>query len=487
MQSTPAEPDDPPALQKDEPPLVVDLDGTLLLSDMLAESFFARLSEAPLAALGALFSLWRGRAALKSRIAAGARPDLARLPWNDAVIDLIVAERERGRQVYLASATDRVLVQAVAAHLRLFDGVFASDGVRNLSGAAKAASLCAAFGDGGFDYAGNDRVDMAVWEKARRVIVVNAPDRLVRRVRDRWAQADVIGGARPGLRTYLTAMRVHQWVKNVLVFVPMLSAHRFTPGMFATCWLAFLSFSFCASSVYVTNDLIDLERDRLHANKRNRPFAAGRIPILHGLAMVPALLLVSLLMAWAVTPRFLGVLALYYAATLAYSLVLKRQIMLDVVTLACLYGLRLLAGGAAAGIPLSAWLAAFSIFLFTGLALVKRCAELSGRIAAGGGDPVGRGYRLADLPVLEMLSAASGFTAALVFELYVNSEAEVTRLYSHPKWLSGICVVLVYWIGHVMIVTHRGDMKDDPVVFAATDVTSLCCGLLVACVFFASL
>ncbi len=478
---------DPVAADDRQTPLVIDLDGTLLQSDILVESFFALLSEAPLTALGGLFSLRRGKAALKARIAADASLDLARLPWNDQLIDMIVAERSLGRRIYLASASDRRIVQAVADHLDLFDGIFASDGHCNLSGAAKAAALSEAFGEGGFDYAGNAAVDLAVWRHARRVIVVNAPPGLVRRVQGLWADAQAIGTFRPGLRTYLKAIRVHQWVKNVLLFVPMLSAHRFGLGAFASCCLAFLSFSLCASSVYVLNDLIDLNRDRLHRSKRRRPFAAGKIPILTGLALVPLMLLAAALLALTVNPRFAGVLAVYYAATLAYSLALKRQMMIDVVVLACLYGLRLLAGGAAANVALSAWLATFSIFLFTSLALVKRCTELAGRIAAGSGDPAGRGYRLADLPILEMLAAASGFTAALVFELYANSDTAVVQLYTHPKWLSAVCVVMVYWIGHVMIITHRGEMQDDPVVFAATDRTSLCCGALAAAVFLLSI
>jgi phosphoserine phosphatase len=345
---------DPVAADDRQTPLVIDLDGTLLQSDILVESFFALLSEAPLTALGGLFSLRRGKAALKARIAADASLDLARLPWNDQLIDMIVAERSLGRRIYLASASDRRIVQAVADHLDLFDGIFASDGHCNLSGAAKAAALSEAFGEGGFDYAGNAAVDLAVWRHARRVIVVNAPPGLVRRVQGLWADAQAIGTFRPGLRTYLKAIRVHQWVKNVLLFVPMLSAHRFGLGAFASCCLAFLSFSLCASSVYVLNDLIDLNRDRLHRSKRRRPFAAGKIPILTGLALVPLMLLAAALLALTVNPRFAGVLAVYYAATLAYSLALKRQMMIDVVVLACLYGLRLLAGGAAANVALSA-------------------------------------------------------------------------------------------------------------------------------------
>lgn len=469
-----------------EPPLVVDLDGTLLASDMLVEGFFSLLSEAPLKALGALVALRDGKAALKARIAAAAKLTLARMPWNDRLIDLIVAERVRGRRVYLASATDQRLVQAVADHLGLFDGVFASNGVVNLSGDAKAAALCAAFGEGGFDYAGNSRIDLAVWRRARHIVAVDASPSLIAEVRRYRADATVLGISRPHLRSYVQAIRLHQWLKNLLLFVPMLGAHRFDAATVSRCLIAALSFSLCASSVYVMNDLIDLDRDRAHHSKRARPFAAGRIPILHGLVMSPAMLVAAAALAVAVNVRFVGVLAIYYVTTVAYSLLLKRRMMIDVAVLAGLYGLRLLAGGAATYVPLSAWLATFSIFLFTCLAVVKRCTELASRAAAGSGDPSGRGYQIKDLPVLEGLASASGCVAVLVFELYANS-ADVAYLYGHPKWLSAICVILIYWVGYVMILTHRGEMKDDPVVFAATDRTSLCCGLLAAAVFFLSL
>ena len=256
--------------------------------------------------------------------------------------------------------------------------------------------------------------------------------------------------------------------------------------MLFACLLTFVSFSLCASSVYLLNDLIDLERDRNHPTKRFRPFASGRIPILHGFVMTPALLGLAVLAGLAVGAKFLLVLAVYYALTLAYSLFLKRQMMLDAVTLACLYGMRLVGGSVAAGVALSAWLGAFSIFFFMSLALVKRTTELVGRISKAQGDPGGRGYKLGDLPIVEMLSAASGMTAVLVYALYANSPA-VQVLYTHPNRLSLVCVVLIYWLSRVVILAHRGEMHDDPIVFAATDRTSQICGVVTAAIVAASL
>lgn len=466
-------------------PLVVDLDGTLLRSDMLVETFFALLAVAPLRALGAVAALRQGRAAFKARVAGDAGLDLAALPWNEQVIDLIEAARAEGRPVYLASASDRRLVAAVAAHLGLFDGIFASDGRTNLSSHAKAAVLCDAFGAGGFDYVGNSGADVAVFERARAVIVVSTTQRFADRMLARWPDARVIHSGSATPKTYARAIRVHQWLKNLLLFVPMLGAHHFTLAAISSCVLGFFSFSLCASSVYVMNDLVDLGRDRLHPTKRRRPFAAGTVPVLHGLVMVPLLLgaavVLALLVSSSFSVKFMAVLGVYYVITVAYSLWLKRLMMIDIVVLACLYGLRLLAGGAAASVPLSAWLALFALFLFTMLATVKRCTELAERVAAGKGNPAGRDYQLGDLPLLEGFAAASGLTAILVLALYANSDA-VAALYVHPKWLAGLCVVTVYWVGRVLLLMHRGQMKDDPVVFAATDRISLGCGAIAGAV-----
>jgi 4-hydroxybenzoate polyprenyltransferase len=301
-----------------------------------------------------------------------------------------------------------------------------------------------------------------------------------------WLAGETVATAprsagRAALKAYAHALRVHQWLKNLLLFVPMLGAHHLDARSFGHCALGFASFSLCASGVYVINDLVDLGRDRQHPNKRRRPFAAGTLPVARGRAMVPLLLGAALLLApfasAAFSAKFVAVLAGYVAIAVAYSLWLKRLMMVDIVVLACLYGLRLLAGGAAAGVPLSPWLALFALFLFTMLATVKRCTELAGRLAAGTGDPAGRGYRLGDLPLLEAFAAASGLTAILVLALYANSEA-VSALYVHPKWMAGLCVVTVYWVGRVLLLAHRGEMRDDPVVFAATDRASLGCAAL---------
>jgi 4-hydroxybenzoate polyprenyltransferase len=467
--------------KKNPVPLVADVDGTLIKSDLLIESFFMLLSTKPLRALAALASLPRGRAAFKARLAGETKLDMAGLPFNPGILALLKAEKRKGRKLYLASASDRKYVEALARRLGIFDGVFASDGKTNLVGSAKAAALCAAFGKGGFDYAGDSSKDKAVWLKARGVLVVGSTHAFLNRIRKRFPRARGIDERRLSFKDYLRAMRVHQWLKNLLIFVPCLLAHRTQVHDLFFLSLAFLSFSLCASSAYIANDLLDLRNDRQHPSKSARPLASGRIPIGHGIGMVPVLLLAALALAYKLPIEFLALLAVYYVTTMSYSVWLKRKVIVDVVTLAGLYGLRLAAGGLAVAVLLSTWFVAFSVFLFLSLALVKRCTELIGQSGKGRNDVAGRGYLLRDLPMLETMAASSGYIAILVFALYINSPA-VNGLYRTPEYLWAICLVLFYWISKILLMTHRGQMHDDPVVFAATDLKSLACGALVAAI-----
>lgn len=456
-------------------PLVVDLDGTLLKTDLLYEALFLLLGADPPAVLRAVAALPGGKAAFKARLADAAVLDLHRLPVDEEVLDLVRRARAQGRPVWLASASDTRWVEAFAEHTGLFDGVLASDGRNNLGGHAKAQALVAAFGEGGFDYVGNDPVDVPVWAKARVAWVADPRPGLVAAAGRVAGEVRTLSPRPRSARHYLRAMRVHQWLKNLLIFVPGIAAHVTDPLAYAKGLLAFLAFGLCASGVYLLNDLLDLGSDRAHATKRNRPFAAGILPLVDGFRLCPLLLLAALALALAVSPAFLAVLAAYYVMTLGYSLRIKRVLMLDVVVLAGLYGVRVVAGAAAFAVPLSEWLIALCIFLFLSLALVKRVAELAARLAQGRGDPEGRAYRLADLPLLEMLATASGLVAVLVLALYINSP-DVVRLYALPQALWAGCLVLLYWLGRILILTHRGVMHDDPVVFAVTDRVSLLCG-----------
>ena len=469
-----------PAAAGAGPPLVVDLDGTLVRSDLLVESFLALVSAFPGRALAALWALRRGKAAFKAAVADHAAVEAATLPYDEDVLAAVRAARAEGRPTVLASASDVRLVRAVAAHLDAFDAVLGSEPGTNLAGERKADALAARYGEGGFDYVGDHPVDRAVWTRARRAVVVRPSARFARRLEREGLAVEPLGVRRPALRPHLRALRPHQWLKNALIFAPPLAGHAPPPALLA-CLLAFVSFSLCASSVYVLNDLLDLASDRDHARKRRRPFASGDVPLAHGALMAPLLLLAAVAVGAFLPGRFLMVLAGYFALTLSYSLGLKRLVMIDVVTLACLYGARLLAGSAASDVLLSHWLEALAVFLFLSLALVKRLAELVDRIAAGKGDPAGRGYRLSDLPMVEAMAAASGFVAVVVLALYLNSP-DVGVLYRYPHRLWLICVVVLYWVSRMLITAHRGEMHDDPVVYAVRDRASQVCGLLCAAV-----
>jgi 4-hydroxybenzoate polyprenyltransferase/phosphoserine phosphatase len=455
-------------------PLVVDLDGTLIKSDLLVESFFALLSGMPLRGVAAAAALRSGRAHLKARIAQEAVLELSSLPFNEELLTFLRAEKARGRKLYLATAANEKYANGIAAHIGLFDGVFASDAKTNLKGQAKADLLCKIFGRGNFDYVGNDAADLAIWETAGGVLVVGASGRLLRIVQRRFPGARIIAPRTTGLKDYARALRLHQWLKNLLVFVPAFTAHHFDGATMLACVIAFFSFSLCASSVYLLNDLLDLRSDRDHPTKRRRPFASGQVDILHGIVLIPTILLLSLGIGLLLPWEFPVALAGYYILTLGYSVYLKRQVILDVVALASLYGMRLVGGAAAVSVGLSPWILTFAIFIFLSLALVKRWTELVERINQGKGEMTGRGYRLSDLPVLQTMATSSGYVAVLIFGLYINSPI-VGSLYSQPATLWAIPLILLYWVSRIMILTHRGEMHDDPVLFAAKDRVSLIC------------
>lgn len=465
-------------------PLVVDLDGTLLKTDLLVESFLHLLARHPGKALGALFALARGKAALKAKLAEQALLDIATMPMDTAVLALIAERRAAGGEVVLASASDERYVRAVADHLGGFDRVMGSRDGHNLSGPNKAAALVAAFGEGGFDYIGNARADLPIWEKGHTAYLAGGSGSLARKLKARQPNAHRLDHEAGGARAYLKAMRPHQWLKNLLVFAPAAAGHTLFQNI-GVLLVAFVAFSLCASSVYITNDLLDLAGDRAHPRKRHRPFASGDVPAMGGVVLAIALLAAGFGLACALAGDFVWVMAGYYLLTSAYSFYLKRKPVVDVIVLACLYGMRVVAGGHASHTMLSLWLEALAIFLFLSLALVKRSAELVSRVQAGKADTTaeiaGRGYMLTDLPVIEAMSAAAGYNAVLVLALYINSAA-VRAAYAYPDRLFFLCVLLLAWISRMLVITRRGWMNDDPIVFAVRDKWSLVIGAACAAV-----
>ena len=449
-------------------PLAVDLDGTLIASDLLWEGLFALLKKNPLAIFMVPFWLLKGGPArLKQAIAVVVDIDPATLPYRPEVLKRLREEQANGRKIVLATGTPRKFAEAIARHLGLFDAVLASDGGENLTAERKRKALVEAYGDGGFDYAGNSRHDLKVFDAARDAIVV-APDRAAAR----WQashQSELIETPKPDLRTIRKMLRVHQWLKNVLIAVPLVLAHKyFNPEMLVPAILAFISFSAAASAIYIVNDFFDLALDRAHPTKRERPFASGKLSIPFGLASVGVLLVISLATAAFTTIEFAGVLLVYLVATTAYSLSVKRMLLLDVLTLAGLYTLRILAGAAATGVDVSFWLLAFSIFFFLSLALVKRYVELRSSSLSVGERIAGRGYRIEDQEIVAQAGMASAFSSALVLALYIDSSA-VRELYTHPWMVWPLAPIVLYLTMRIWILARRDEMHDDPVVFIIRD------------------
>ncbi|WP_332745725.1 UbiA family prenyltransferase [Hydrogenophaga sp.] len=463
------------ARHADTCPLYVDLDGTLTPSDTLYESVMLFIRRNPLNLLRLFMWLLLGKAGFKLRLANTVRPDPARLPYHERFVQYLREERARGRSLVLASAADSRIVRDVAAYLKLFDDTLGTnaraDGV-NLSRGNKRDAIAAhaqARGHSTWAYAGNSADDIAVWKGSAQAVAVNAPARVISALQQVHPQARVFEREPLRLKTVLRAIRLKQWSKNALLFLPLLASHRLDPHLWALVLMAFVAFGLCASATYLFNDLLDLPNDRAHRLKRHRPLAAATISIPLAVVLGCVMLVLAFVLAWAVSPGFSAMLLVYTVTTLAYSLVLKRLALIDVLVLSGLYTLRIGAGAVAAQVELSNWLAAISIFLFLSLALVKRCAELEElddeRITLA----PGRGYQPRDLSSLRAMGMASGFLAVMVLALYIDSQnSEV--LYANPEWLWAAAPVLLLWIMRIWLKTGRRELHgEDPLQFALKD------------------
>ncbi len=454
-------------------PLCVDCDGTLLKTDLLHEAVFLLAKQSPAYLFMLPFWLMRGKAYLKHQIANHVTIDFASLPIRDEIIALINSAREEGSKVILITASPQIWAEGVARHVGLFDEAIGSNKHTNLSSINKAQYLCDRFGKKQFDYVGNDFADLPVWSDAASAVVVTSNLTLIRQAKEKAQVKQVIAANRVTAFTYLKALRVHQWLKNLLVWLPLAAAHQLSSSLgIKQALIAFFSFSFCASAVYLLNDLLDLESDRVHIRKRKRPLAAGLIPILHGVLMCGALLCFAVFLALKLHTDFLIVLSFYFTMTLTYSLRLKKQVIVDVILLAGLYTIRVVAGAAATQTMPSFWLLALSMFIFLSLALIKRYSELLITLQLQKTETAGRGYQIADLPVLMSIGISAGMVAVMVLALYVNAP-ESTVFYKHKIWLWLAPPLLMYWISRVWMKAHRGEVDDDPVVFAVKDWQSL--------------
>jgi 4-hydroxybenzoate polyprenyltransferase len=467
-------------------PLVVDLDGTLIRTDMLVETASQFLIQHPFQCFKPLLWLMRGKTVLKTELAQRVQMDVSALPYNTDVLDWVRAEKRNGRRLVLATASHRMLAQQVAQHLNLFDEVLATEGDTNLKSAAKAQALVDRFGEAGFDYVGNDWPDLEVWAKAHTAHVVDAPAGLLDRARAQGAVGQVFASELPAAwMAMLKAMRLHQWMKNLLVFVPLMAAHQYADApRDVLAVLAFVIFSLTASSVYLLNDLVDVLDDRHHARKRHRPFACGALSLITGWALWPLLLVVAVVLSvWLMPWLFSFSLGIYFVLTVAYSLHLKQLAVVDVLTLAALYTLRIIAGAAAIDVAVSFWLLLFSMFIFLSLALIKRYSELKvARDAGKTGALRGRGYEPDDLELVSSLGGSAGFIAVLVLALYIQ-DGQAAHLYAAPQLIWLACPVMLFWISRAWLIAHRGRMHDDPIVFALKDKVSWGVGVFMVAVF----
>lgn len=459
-------------------PLVVDLDGTLILTDVLHESALQLLRAKPAQVFLIPFWLSVGKARLKQKLASDAIFNPENLPYNHELIAWLQLQSIEGRKLVLCTASDRLIASQIAAHLGIFEEVIASDGADNVSGRKKAELLEQRFGASGFDYIGNSKKDIPVWESSCRGVVANASDQIIKEAEKVCDVEHVFPRRSAGWLAWLETLRVHQWLKNLLLFVPLLAAHQIANlNAWAVLLCAFFSFSLCASSSYVCNDLLDLESDRHHPRKKNRKFASGSIPVWQGVLTAPVLLITGLAAGSVVGQEFLFWVVCYFLLTCTYSIAIKRLMLVDCLTLAALYTLRIIAGVVAIGQEASFWLLGFSVFLFLSLAFVKRYTELALQLLNGKAELHGRGYLTADLPLIQMMGITSGYASVVVLALYLNSTA-VTRLYQLPEVVWATVPLMLFWVSWMWMQAHRGTMHDDPLVFALKDKASLLTGFL---------
>ena len=465
----------------------VDLDGTLTFTDILVEAFLELIKKNLLYILVLPFWLLRGKAYMKHQIMQRVSLRVDLLPYNKELLDYLREQKQQGSKLVLISASTQSVVEQVAEHLALFDAAIGSSVSSNCSGHRKLARIRDYSGDADFIYAGNAQVDLQVWRQAQGAILVNTSAALKKRAAACTAVVAVFdskyNAASGIINRSIKAMRPHQWLKNALLFLPLMLAHQIdNTQLLWQAVMAFISFSLCSSSVYVLNDLLDLSADRQHRSKFRRPFAAGDLSPLIGLLLSAVLLVLAFGIAIVLPVEFLLILAVYYLCTCMYSFVLKKIELVDVITLATLYTLRIIAGAAAVSVIPSFWLLAFSMFLFMSLAIVKRYTELSYLRESGITHSAGRGYVAKDLDMLAIFGCTSALMSVMVFALYINSE-DILQQYSTPEILWFICPLLLYLVSRIWLLAFRGEIEEDPIIFALTDgisqaVTVVCITLL---------
>jgi len=461
-------------------PLCVDLDGSLIRTDILWEQLAVLLKRKPWSLLLIVVWMLRGRSYLKHRLASQVSLRVETLPYREDVTEFLRAARAAGRRIALVTASNEAVARDVAAHSGLFDEVYGSTAELNLKGARKAEFLCQKFGEHGFEYLGDSEADLPVWRAAKGAYVVG-PRNLVLKAQRAGSVLGHFESSSVSIATYLRSLRIHHWSKNLLVFLPVLLAHRIAWRPWQEVALGFLLFGTCASGMYILNDLLDLHSDRQHPYKKKRPFAAGELPlwvgILEALVLVPG----SLILSAVVAPKLALVLLAYSAMTILYSWQIKKVVLLDTFLLSGFYTFRIWAGGLVSDTPLSGWFMGFSVFFFLSLAMAKRSSELMHASQLVEEGHSGRGYHVGDRDILAMIGIASCFAAAVVLVLYTQSP-EIHALYLAPQRLILLCPIVVYWLSRVWLMASRGELKADPVQFALRDRTSWILAAVAVCV-----
>jgi 4-hydroxybenzoate polyprenyltransferase/phosphoserine phosphatase len=467
--------------------VVADVDGTILATDLLYESLLLALKRNPLVLFLLPWWLLRGRSTLKSELARraeGLRVDL--MPVHEGVVSYLEMQAASGRRVVLASASDERLVARVADRFNFVTHSIGSSVSRNCKGSKKVEAIKEYLGQHDWEYVGDSEADIAVWREACEVTAVVSSTGYAETISRTFPGARMIEVVRPSWSVILRVLRVHQWLKNFLIFAPMFLAHRWLePMVVGRSVLAAVAFSLCASGVYILNDLLDLASDRQHPRKKKRPCAAGTFPLVYAICLAPLLFVLAFSVAWQIHSQFVGLLLVYLLITTAYSFRLKAIVLVDIILLAMLYTIRIVGGGVATEIPLSQWLLGVSMFLFLSLACVKRFSELLILQQRNEKRTWGRGYWVGDLEQVSSFGSASGYIAALVLVLYVSSN-EVVALYQSPKMIWLACPLMLYWISRVWLLARRGLVHDDPLVFALRDIGTYAVGLLLLLIFTAA-
>jgi 4-hydroxybenzoate polyprenyltransferase len=473
-------------LEKDnlQIPLCVDLDGTILQTDLLFESIIYLLKKNFFYIFIIPFWFLKGRYYTKFKLLEYVSPTVISLPYNSEIIDFIVAEKEKGRKIVLVTATAQPLAEKVAAHLGLFDEVLASKNGINLLGTEKAKFLVAEYGFKKFDYIGDSFKDIDVWQKSNIAHIATNNESLIKAAGKIAKIGKIFNQPKENLKVFFKQIRIHQWVKNLLLFLPPLLAHKTNIDTYTSVIWGFLAFSLIASAIYVINDLADIESDRNHPAKKSRPLAAGKLKILTAFKIIPALLIIGFgLSIIALDYNFTLVLLLYSLITVYYSFRIKKVYLLDIITLSILYTIRLIAGGIITDTVLSPWLFSFTLFIFLSLGALKRYTELKGLLLDNKVKTRGRDYYVEEIPLVLNLGISSGVVSTLVFTLYINNP-DVLHLYKHPIYLYFITPVVLYWILRMWFVAHRGLMLDDPIAYSMKDKVSFVVFALVVLIAF---